>query len=139
MEHNPQPSGYFDGSGAEKMAVGPNEYQGQNGAAMFSPQDQYHQQQQAYHQGAAPSHYAPPASSTGAPPAKRNGTIMGMARGAFIAVLLLMLLLVGLVVGLGAGLGVTQNKLHDAKADLAAAMSGYVFFCSLSLSISLSC
>lgn len=122
MEHNPQPSGYFDGSGAEKMAVGPNEYQGQNGA-MFSPQDQYHQQQQAYHQGATPSHYAPPGSSTGAPPAKRNGTIMGMARGAFIAVLLLMLLLVGLVVGLGAGLGVTQNKLHDAKADLAAAKS----------------
>ena len=125
MEHNPQQPGYFDGSGAEKMAVGPDEYQGQHGA-MFSPQDQY-QQQQAYHQGgAAASHYAPPSSSAGAPPTKRNGTIMGMARGAFIAVLLLMLLLVGLAIGLGAGLGVSQGKLHDAEANLAAAKSGYV-------------
>ena len=65
MEHHPQPAGYFDGSGAEKMAVAPGDYQGQNGA-MFSPHDQYQQQQQqqqAYHHGAAASPYGPPGSS----------------------------------------------------------------------------
>lgn len=134
MEHNPH--GYTGATTEKYPADG---MQHGAGAAGYGQQQQYHDQQQQYHQqqqfnGSDPhaaSQY-PPSADGGyaatqgtAHPSKSShpGTIAGMKKGLFWALMLLLLLLLGLVIGLAAGLGVSQSHLHAKESELAAAQS----------------
>lgn len=132
MEHNP----HGHGATAEKY---PADGMQHGGAAGYGQTQQYHDQQQPYHHqqqyvGNDPHAMGqyPPSAAGGyaaaqgpAHPSKSSssGTILGMKRGLFWALMLLLLLLLGLVIGLAAGLGVSQSNLHAKESELAAAKS----------------
>ncbi|KAK8008085.1 hypothetical protein PG991_010636 [Apiospora marii] len=136
MEHNP----HGHGATTEKYPADGMQHDG--GVGYGQPQQsqqQYHEQQQQYHQqqqyvGNDPHAMGqyPPSAAGGyaatqgpAHPSKSgsSGTILGMKRGLFWALMLLLLLLLGLVIGLAAGLGVSQSNLHAKESELAAAKS----------------